>query len=244
MSQLGMTFIRPRHASIARVLQNLDAARLSQWGCYFAGGTAIAMTHGEYRESVDIDFLCASQQGYSQLRSALNFLTLAPLLPPDSPIQVLREVRADMYGVRTVLGFEDLKIKFEIVFEARIALEGDGTSLALALGVPLLSTQDMFAEKLLANADRGIDSSVFDRDMIDLLSLKLIHKNVPQVAWHKTRGAYGASIDRALLQGLTRLQNEAWLARCCQSMAIEAAHQSAMQTEARQWLTALSKETS
>jgi hypothetical protein len=237
MSTQGTAFIRPRHAAIASVLQGLDAALLSQWGCYFAGGTAIAMTHGEYRESVDIDFLCASQQGYSQLRSALNFLTLAPLLPAQSAIQVLREVRADMYGVRTMLGFEDLKIKFEIVFESRIELTG---YVSTELGVPMLSVTDMFAEKLLANADRGIDSSVFDRDMIDLLSLKLVHKTVPQAAWDKARKAYGASIDRALLQGLTRLQNAAWLARCCGSMAIDVAHQSAMQKEAATWLITLS----
>lgn len=228
---------RSRHAAIAQVLQHLDASLLEQWGCFFAGGTAIAMTHGEYRESVDIDFLCASQQGYSDLRSRLHFLTLAPLLPSGAPIQVLREVRADMYGVRTMLGFEALKIKFEIVFESRIALSGEISS---GLGVPMLSVTDMFAEKLLANADRGIDSSVFDRDMIDLLSLKLVHKNVPQAAWDKARKAYGASIDRALLQGLTRLQNVPWLTRCCASMAIDAAHQSALYKEAAAWLINLS----
>jgi Nucleotidyl transferase AbiEii toxin, Type IV TA system len=237
MSTLSTTFIRPRHAAIARVLHGLDTSLLTQWGCYFAGGTAIAMTHGEYRESVDIDFLCASQQGYSQLRSALNFLTLAPLLPAESAIQVLREVRADMYGVRTMLGFDDLKIKFEIVFESRIELSGE---VSTDLGVPMLSVTDMFAEKLLANADRGIDSSVFDRDMIDLLSLKLVHKNVPDAAWHKARKAYGTSIDRALQQGLNRLQHAPWLTRCCKSMAIDTAHQAALYKEATAWLKASS----
>lgn len=236
MSTTGKVFVRPRHAAIARVLQGLDASLLTQWDCYFAGGTAIAMTHGEYRESVDIDFLCASQQGYSQLRSALHFLTLVPLLHAGSSVQVLREVRADMYGVRTMLGFEDLKIKFEIVFESRIALSGE---VSPDLGVPMLSVTDMFAEKLLANADRGIDSSVFDRDMIDLLSLKLVHKNVPDAAWHKARKAYGTSIDRALLQGLTRLHNAQWLTRCCESMAIDTAHQAALYKEATAWLKAL-----
>jgi hypothetical protein len=238
MQNAPVVFVRPRHTAIVRVLQGLDASLLAQWGCYFAGGTAIAMTHGEYRESVDIDFLCASQQGYSELRSNLNFLTLAPLLPlqsaGDSRIQVLREVRADMYGVHTMLGFEDLKIKFEIVFESRIALEGMPS---VVLGVPLLSVQDMFAEKLLANADRGLDSSTFDRDMIDLLSLRLVHHNVPQAAWEKARKAYGASVDRALLQGLTRLQNAAWLTRCCTSMAIDGAHQTALQALAGDWLS-------
>jgi hypothetical protein len=36
-------------------LNALDARCLAQHGCLF-GGTAIALSHGEYRESVDVDF--------------------------------------------------------------------------------------------------------------------------------------------------------------------------------------------
>lgn len=50
-------FKRPHHQRIAKVLEALDAAVLAGYGVFFGGGTAIALRYGEYRESVDIDFL-------------------------------------------------------------------------------------------------------------------------------------------------------------------------------------------
>ena len=50
-------FTRLHHQRIAKVLESLDADLLKQHNCLFAGGTAIALGYGEYRESVDIDFL-------------------------------------------------------------------------------------------------------------------------------------------------------------------------------------------
>jgi hypothetical protein len=38
------------------VLESLDADLLKQHNCFFAGGTAIALRYGEYRESVHMDF--------------------------------------------------------------------------------------------------------------------------------------------------------------------------------------------
>ena len=58
-------------------------------------------------------------------------------------------------------------IKFEIVFEARIALEAPGADDAVC-GVPSLTPLDMATSKLLANADRWLDDGVFSRDLIDL----------------------------------------------------------------------------
>lgn len=37
---------------------------LSEAQCYFGGGTQLAMTYGEYRESRDVDFLCSSRDGF------------------------------------------------------------------------------------------------------------------------------------------------------------------------------------
>ena len=48
---------RLHHRRIATVLASLDTPMLSAHGCYVNGGTAIALGHGEYRESVDISFL-------------------------------------------------------------------------------------------------------------------------------------------------------------------------------------------
>ena len=59
-----MQFERPHHQRIAHVLSALDGATLCQYGCLFGGGTCIALLCGEYRESIDIDFLVSDAAGY------------------------------------------------------------------------------------------------------------------------------------------------------------------------------------
>lgn len=61
-------FERAHHRRIAAVLTALDGDRLRALSCLFGGGTAIALRCGEYRESVDIDFLVADADGYRELR--------------------------------------------------------------------------------------------------------------------------------------------------------------------------------
>ena len=65
-------FDRPHQRRIATVLEALDADGLSASACLFGGGTAISLRHGEYRESLDIDFLVSSIDGYRQLRQQLT----------------------------------------------------------------------------------------------------------------------------------------------------------------------------
>ena len=61
-------FERPHHQRIASVLQGLDGELLRTHACSFGGGTAIALRYGEFRESVDIDFLMSDLAHYRQLR--------------------------------------------------------------------------------------------------------------------------------------------------------------------------------
>ena len=61
-------FERPHHQRIASVLQGLDGELLRTHACSFGGGTAIALRYGEFRESVDIDFLVSDLAHYRQLR--------------------------------------------------------------------------------------------------------------------------------------------------------------------------------
>lgn len=65
-------FKRPRHQRIAHVLSALDADVLRAYACWFGGGTCIALRFGEYRESVDIDFLVSDAAGYRDLRELLT----------------------------------------------------------------------------------------------------------------------------------------------------------------------------
>ena len=65
-------FEREHHRRVATMLEALDAAELAANACYFGGGTAMALRYGEYRESVDIDFLVSSVDGYRHLRERLT----------------------------------------------------------------------------------------------------------------------------------------------------------------------------
>jgi len=65
-------FTRPHHQKIARVLYQLNAELLRQHHCYFGGGTAVALRYGEFRESIDMDFLVSEQSSYRRLRQILN----------------------------------------------------------------------------------------------------------------------------------------------------------------------------
>ena len=61
-------FRRDHHRRIAVVFLQLDPRMLGKRRCLFGGGTAIALHYGEFRESVDIDFLVSNLEGYRDLR--------------------------------------------------------------------------------------------------------------------------------------------------------------------------------
>jgi hypothetical protein len=216
-----MQFERPHHQRIAHVLSALNGATLRKHGCYFGGGTCIALLHGEYRESVDIDFLVSGAAGYRELRQLLtNPAGLAAITHPQAPpLVALREIRADQYGIRTQIQMDGHSIKFEIVREARIALEPPGATDAIC-GVPTLTSLDLAASKLLANSDRQADDGVFSRDVIDLAMMQL---PLPALRAALTRAeqAYGPSVARDLGKAIDRLQQRAgWLERCMQVMSM------------------------
>ena len=196
-------FERLRHQQIARVLEKMDAGFLREAKCYFGGGTAITMLNGEYRESLDLDFLCADQDGYRMLRASVFDNGLKDIFPGG--IELLREVRTDRDGIRAVLAHQGLPIKFEIVREARIGLNGVAMP-----GIPVmcLTKIDLFAEKLLANADRYADKSVMSRDLIDLLMMERHWGKIPDEAMAKAVKAYGKSIGNGLDKAKDLLRND------------------------------------
>ena len=214
-------FKRPHHQRIARVLQALDGPLLQSHGCLFGGGTCIALRYGEYRESVDIDFIVSDVQGYRALRSVLTgpqglvAITKAGAIP----LVQSREIRADQYGIRTQLLIDGLPLKFEVVLEGRIALDAPSAADAI-LGISTLTPLDMATTKLLANSDRWGDDGVFNRDVIDLAMMKPSLALLRQ-ALLKAHGAYGQAIRQDLDKALLRLQTRpGWLERCMQAMAM------------------------
>ena len=211
-------FRRQHHNDILRALRCLNGSLLLDAECYFGGGTAIVLNLNEYRESMDIDFLCASQEGYRKLRQALwGRSDLAGLLLPEAELKTLRDVRTDQYGIRTLIGVKDVAIKFEIVRESRIQLTGNIDD---RFGVPVLTRDCMYAEKLLANADRWADKSVLNRDILDLSMMMSQWGQIPDGAWALAESAYGDTIRKAYNAAVQRIRNPKYLRECMAGMAM------------------------
>lgn len=215
-------FKRLHHQFIAQVLHALDGPMLREAHCLFGGGTAIALRNGEYRESVDIDFLVSDIQSYRGLRHKLTGPTGIESIMRDAaaPLTQLRDIRSDQYGIRTLLRVADQTIKFEIVLEGRIELEKPGAGDEVC-GIATLTPLDLLTSKLLANSDRWNDDGVFNRDVIDLAmmtpGLPMLRKAVA-----KAEQAYGESICQDLDRAIDRLQTRHdWMDRCMQAMAMD-----------------------
>jgi len=213
-------FTRPHHQRIAKVLESLDADLLKQHHCLFAGGTAIALGYGEYRESVDMDFLVSDLSSYRYLRNLFREQGLQALMKGTDAGQFqTSDIRSDQYGIRTKVFVEGKPIKFEIVLEGRIGLAKPGKKDSI-LGVATLMKIDMAVSKLLANSDRGLDMGMHCRDVIDLAMLNL-SKSEFTAATTKADAAYGEVIlkDLAKVIGILGEAN-GLLERCMKAMDV------------------------
>lgn len=208
-------FEREHHQRIAAILERLDVQVLLRHRCLFGGGTAIALSHGEYRESVHIDFICSSVDGYRGLRESVDIRHLDWLFA--RPVDLIREPRIDQYGIRLAVALDAVPVKLEIIFEGRIDLM-DPLQEDRICDVWTMSVQDLVATKLMANADRYADDAVMSRDLIDLSMLS--HGNVLDKAGvAKARRAYGSGIDKAFTRGKALLlERDGRLLRCMKAM--------------------------
>lgn len=213
-------FKREHHQKISEVLQRLDSQILKDHECYFGGGTAIALMNGEYRESVDMDFLVSDINKYRSLRQLLTGPNgIAALTLSGRELVLAREIRADQYGIRTMIRVGDTNIKFEIISEGRIVFEAPKSKDQIH-GIAILSRLDLISSKLLANADRWSDDGVFNRDAIDLAMMRVSKKELHQ-AIEKSQEAYGDSILASLNKSIDRLlTKEDLLERCMAVMKI------------------------
>ena len=214
-------FARDHHQRIALVLQMLDGDLLRRNSCLFGGGTAIALSHGEFRESVDMDFLVSDMTGYRQLRQlAAGVQGINAFLRESAgTLDRSRDIRADQYGIRTMLAVGEHSIKFEIILEARIRLDTPDPARQIC-GISTLSERDMVTSKLLANSDRWNDPSVFSRDLIDLAMMAPKAKILEQ-AINKAEEAYGECITRDLIKAIDSIQARPdRLERCIKTLKI------------------------
>jgi hypothetical protein len=138
---------------VAEVLSMLDAPLLAEHHCWFGGGTAIVLANGEFRESLDIDFLVSDQQSYRQLRQIVRDHGLGGLTTRE--LVLGRPPTVDGYGIRSSVLVAGTAIKFEIIHEGRIDLDNPSPGTEIC-GVRTLTRTDQVASKLLANDDRSL----------------------------------------------------------------------------------------
>jgi hypothetical protein len=189
--------------------------------CFFGGETAIALRYGEFRESVDIDFLISDIGLYGKVRNDIrDHHDLSPLLLPGKTLGLIRELRTDQYGIRTVIGIGEAKIKLEIISEGRISFDLPEPKEFID-GIPSLTRLDSIASKLLVNSDRYADDSVYSRDLIDLAMIKPTKKQL-HLAMEKAKKAYGDSIQRDLVRSIDYLfRREKRLDKCTDYLKID-----------------------
>ncbi len=188
-----------QHQKILEILAQLDAEFLEGCQAYFGGGTLLALAYAEYRLSQDIGFLCASSEGYRHLRRTLFDRQYRALFQTTTGIAFPREIQANQYGVRFPIIVDDLTIRLEIVLEGRIDF-GPPERLH-SCPVVCLHVLDRATEKLLANNDRGADTSVMSRDLIDL-AMMCLRGDLPAAAFRNAEAAYPviAPLQRAIEQ--------------------------------------------
>ena len=213
---------RHHHQQIAQLLGALDGDLLREHQCFFGGGTVIALCYGEYRQSMDVDFIVSDLRCYRQLRQLIRAADdISPLVRQGGEALALANtVRTDQYGIRTTVNLGNTPIKFEIVLEGRIQLQRPGLRDSVC-GVPTLTPLDMATTKLLANSDRWLDASVFSRDVIDLA---MMDAPLPllRTAVEKAEGAYGKSVLVDLGKAIAMLADQKdVLDRCMQAMALD-----------------------
>lgn len=210
-------FVRPHHRLIFKVLSELNTDFLSTCQCYFGGGTRIVLELNEYRESVDVDLLCADPAGYRQLRQTITQSSLGEIC--SNKLKLLREVRADMYGIRTYFEVDSRPVKFELIREGRINLT---STMIEQSPVPVLSPISCFAEKLLANADRGADKRFLSRDLIDLAFMSFHwFDEVFEAGFEQAKESYGDTVKRELNTALSLFEDKAYKKSCCIDLGID-----------------------
>ena len=175
-----------RHNDIMDILgTHLNLRLLEKNKYYFGGGTLCSMKYGEYRESVDIDFLSSDRSGTAELKMQSDKITDLPLWPGRDP-------KIDKDGIRLWCQYKGACFKLEFIFESRIQINLPERF----NGVLSLNPVTLMACKLLANSDRSYNDLAARKDIVDILT---IYKNEPTAlrkAWSKAHEAYGSWLTR------------------------------------------------
>lgn len=175
-----MIFHRPHHQRILKVLQKFNANYLAENSILFGGGTRIALEIEGYRESVDIDFFCATPSAYRAVREQIGDKNIGSLLNAGESISFVRDIRSDRDAVRAFIDIPDAKpIKLQFVHFDYYDLRADKRQELFP--VPFIDRESCFLTKLLANADRCYD--VEKKDIFDLCMMHQHWGSIPDAVW-------------------------------------------------------------
>jgi hypothetical protein len=215
-------FRREQHRKVLSLLHAFDSEILSRCRFFFGGGTRIVLDLDEYRESRDVDFLCADAEGYAGLRFEAATRGYGALFGPDSRegVQFPREMKIDQYGIRFPVEIEGDTIRVELIREARIGLEPGVLPSWSPVGC--LAVSDCYAEKVLANSDRWADRQFLSRDLIDLAVLRSRVGPIPAESWSKVERAYRTAGRDDLLKAIEAFRgDDAHRQRCFQGLHLD-----------------------
>ena len=195
------SFNHKHHQVIESALENFNADFFCANGILFGGGTRIALEINEFRESIDIDFLCPTRESYKAVREQVNSISLGSLVHKDFVYE--REIRADRDGVRMWIIHDSRKIKVEFVSFNEYNLSIDQTN---PFSVPCISRTSCFVTKLLANTDRSLAYPY--KDIFDILAMVKSWGPIPEEAMDIANDFYGRKVKEELIGSLEHiLQN-------------------------------------
>ncbi|MEY4588939.1 MAG: hypothetical protein RL497_1015, partial [Pseudomonadota bacterium] len=193
-----MMFHRLHHQRVLQVLQKFNASYLAEHSILFGGGTRIALEIEEYRESVDIDFFCATPKAYRAVREHIGERDIGALLNEGETISFARDIRSDRDAVRAFIEVPDAKpIKLEFVHFDYYDLRADQRTDIFP--VPFIDRESCFLTKLLANADRYCDRE--KKDIFDLCMMHHYWGDIPERSWSQANEKYGL---RTVCSGLEK----------------------------------------
>jgi len=159
-----MNYTIKHHQIIKSALNNFNADFFREHEIFFGGGTRIALEIDEYRESIDIDFLCKDKESYRAVRVETSSHSLGNLVLNEFVYD--REIRFDRDAVRTFINVDGTSIKVEFVSCDNYTLSSISDEL---FPVPYLDRDSCFYTKLLANSDRFLKPPY--KDIFDILAM-------------------------------------------------------------------------
>ncbi|UAY90581.1 nucleotidyl transferase AbiEii/AbiGii toxin family protein [Pectobacterium polaris] len=188
------------HKIIRAVLDNFNTDFFIANSIFFGGGTRIALEINEYRESIDVDFLCPNKDSYRAVREQVTSGSLGLLVKKE--FNYAREITFDRYAVRTFIDEQGKKVKLEIVSFDNYQLIADDRNI---FPVPCIDRETCFYTKLLANADRCLVGQC--KDVFDIIAMYDAWGNIPERALSKAEEHYGSTVLKTLIRALQHMQS-------------------------------------